>query len=296
MAVRPARKPKAPFVRTALLHLAAASGVTVAMIAGGATVSCGNPPMMDDCPSSVPSSGTRCDGRVTCSYPDTYCGSSAPTEARCTDGRWELTSQVSCNPPPPDYFDSGTFDDTGSIDVGGDVAADATTDARTRTDVCPTTEPVLGASCDVTANKICPFANLCPLPGATTSSTNSWRCSATGAWTFDQKLATPIACPTSAPKDGEACGCAMYLPKTCTWSSSCGPATGTCDGATQKWKMAFASCGDAGSPDTKSDARSDTATSDAPASDAPAAETRDAAEPASDAAADALTEDAPLAD
>ncbi len=194
---------------------------TVATLVAGAAFGCSNPPGADNCPAERPTDGTACsDPRVSCIYSARGCEGSdrALERATCHEGKWQLKSEgVSCNPPNP-------MPDTG-VDAGD----------------CPAREPAIGAAC--TASR-CSYANLCPLPGATTHATNSYTCTG-GKWVFDLDITAPIACPKVEPRDGEACGCAMYLPPSCAYPGACGSSSATCDGATQKWSVKSSPC-DAG--------------------------------------------------
>jgi hypothetical protein len=195
---------------------------TVASLVAGAGMGCANPPYTEvNCPSDRPTSGTDCsDPRVSCTYSAPGCeqSTSALVTATCHEGKWQLQSKgVSCNPPNP-MPDSG-------VDAAG----------------CPANEPAIGSTCTVTR---CSYANLCPLSGAASKTTNSYFCSG-GKWVFENDALAPIACPTVKPRDGEACGCAMYLPPSCSYAGACGSDTAKCDGATQKWSVIASPC-DAG--------------------------------------------------
>ena len=182
--------------------------------------SCGNPPYVDNCPAERPIEGTDCtDARSSCSYSAPGCegSTSALVRATCHEGKWQFQSYgVSCNPPNP-------MPDSGVVDSG----------------TCPTKEPVIGSSC---TSGVCSYENLCPL---VTAKTNTYRCNA-GKWSFDNSLESPIACPKMEPGNGEACGCAMYLPATCSYVGACASDTAKCDAATQKWIVTPGAC-DAGS-------------------------------------------------
>lgn len=196
--------------------------VTVASVVVSAAA-CGNPPPPSvNCPEARPTSGTDCDDpSVSCSYSAAGCegSTSARERATCVGGKWVLRSEgVSCNPP---FWD----------DTGVDSASDSGT--------CPAVEPAIGAACTSTGR--CTYNNLCPLPGAAGIATNGYRCSG-GKWTFESTLESPIECPKVKPRDGEACGCAMYLPPSCSYPGSCGSDSATCDGATQKWSVSAAMC------------------------------------------------------
>jgi len=252
------RRVRAPFVTT----------VASVVIAGAAfgTNACGpNPPSAEDCPLDTPTSGDKCYGSSSCYYDTAGCEGSLSnwTHASCNDGKWLVRQEgASCNPPNP-------MPDASPVETAVEAGA------------CPTNEPAIGSACSASA--ICSYQNLCPQTSAIKS--NTYRCSG-GKWTFDSTLESPIECPKTEPRNGEACGCAMYLPSKCTYAGTCGSDEAVCDGATQRWIVKAPICADAGGGDAPSDAPA----SDAPASDAPASETTPsadaAAETASDAAAD----------
>jgi hypothetical protein len=182
----------------------------VTIVSGAATLlgGCANPPYVDNCPADRPTEGTACtDTRSSCSYSAPGCegSTSALVRATCTDGKWKFQSYgVSCNPPNP-MPDSG-------VDAG----------------TCPAQEPAIGSACTGT---VCTYQNLCPLISI---EKNTYRCIG-GKWSFENSLESPIECPKTAPKNGEACGCAMYLPATCSYAGACGSDSAKCDGATQRW-------------------------------------------------------------
>jgi hypothetical protein len=195
--------------------------VTIAVL--GATAGCSNPPYVDLCPAERPSHGTACDNpQVSCSYSAPGCEGSTSARVRvtCEDRKWVHRSEgVSCNPP---FWP----EDTGVADSG----------------TCPKSEPAIGAAC--TGSDRCSYNNLCPLPGAAGIPTNVYRC-AGGKWTFENNLESPIECPKMGPRDGEPCGCAMYLPAACLYVGACGSDSAKCDGATQRWIVTPGMC-DAG--------------------------------------------------
>jgi hypothetical protein len=218
---------RAPFVTT-----------VASVVFAGAALSgsaCGpNPPEPADCPLDTPSSGATCYGHSTCYYDTPGCEgvSSTWTTAACAAGKWQVAEGgSSCNPPMP--FDSGTID----VSTDADSAA------------CPKDEPAIGAACDGTA--LCSYQNLCPQTSG--FKTNTYRC-ASGKWSFDNTLESPIDCPKTEPRDGEACGCAMYLPSKCSYAGTCGSDEAICDGATQKWIVKAATCSDGGTDAPASDA------------------------------------------
>lgn len=180
------------------------------------------PPYVPECPYSVPTDGSSCYQSQTCYYEPTGCSSSF-IQATCTGGRWYVP-------------DTGRCDDAGT---------DATADAGT----CPKDEPAIGSACSGTAT--CSYTNLCPL---VPMKTNPYRCIG-GKWSFDATLESPIACPKDQPRDGQACGCAMYLPSKCAYTTSSCSVDAVCDGATQRWKVGSCASTDAGS-DASSDAAS----------------------------------------
>lgn len=251
------RRVRAPFVTT-----------VASVVLAGAALSgsaCGpNPPEPADCPLDTPNNGDSCYGKGSCYYDTPGCegSSSTWTRATCMSGEWQIRQEgASCNPPFP--FDSG------SVEVSTDVATDA--------GPCPTSEPAIGAACDGAA--ICSYQNLCPQTSG--FKTNTYRCIA-GKWSFENTLESPIDCPKTEPRDGEACGCAMYLPSKCSYAASCGSNDAVCDGATQKWVVKAATCTDAGSDAPGSETTPASDATDETTSDAAASETT----PASDAATD----------
>jgi hypothetical protein len=128
---------------------------------------------------------------------------------------------------------------------------------------------------------VCEYTNLCPLVAA---KTNPYRC-VDGQWSFDAKF-EPIACPAQ-PHDGQACGCAMYLPSRCTYATSCGNVDAVCDGATQRWTVSSCATADAGT-DAALDAApaADASADDASVGDADPASDPSDADPASEVSAD----------
>jgi len=227
------RRIRAPFVTTAASVVLAG-----AALSGSA---CGpNPPMADDCPLDTPSNGSSCYGKSSCYYDTAGCegSSSTWTRATCVDGDWQVKQEgASCNPPFPM--------DSGAVETSTDAAA------------CPTTEPVIGSACAAAAT--CSYQNLCPQTSG--MKTNTYRCIGS-KWVFESTLESPIECPKTEPRNGEACGCAMYLPAKCSYAGSCGSNEAVCDGATQKWIVSSSTCSDAGddapaSSDAPADAPSD---------------------------------------
>lgn len=218
-----------------------------------------DPPTVPACPSWEPTPSSWCSQAVTCYYPPSD-GCSSYVQASCVDHAWWVSS------------------DGCAKDAGPDVSTD------TSSGTCPSAEPAIGAAC--TGSSSCSYTNLCPLVSV---KSNAYRCIA-GKWTFEDSLESPVACPTAQPHDGEACGCAMYLPAKCSYTAKCGSIAAVCDGATQRWKV----------PSCASDAGTDAST-DAPVStdastDASAEASTDAsAEASTDASAEAST-DAPSAD
>jgi hypothetical protein len=229
------RRVRAPFVTTL-------ASVVIAISGGG----CGpNPPMAaDDCPMDTPNHADSCSARSTCYYDTAGCegSSSTWTKASCVGGEWSVQQEgSSCNPPFP--MDSG--------------AAETSSDADAPAG-CPTNEPAINSACDAIAT--CSYANLCPQTSGI--KTNIYHCTA-GKWRFEDSLESPIDCPKAEPKNGEACGCAMYLPAKCTYGSN----DAVSDGATQKWIVK-----------APSDAGADAATSSDAGIDAPASTDASAAD------------------
>lgn len=206
------------------------------------------PPPVPDCPYSVPTDGSSCYQSQTCYYEPTGCSSSF-LQATCASGRWFVSGSGACP-------DAGT---------------DATSDAGT----CPKDEPAIGSACTGTAT--CSYQNLCPL---VPMKTNPYRCIG-GKWSFDATLESPIDCPKDQPRDGQACGCAMYLPSKCAYTTSCGSVDAVCDGATQRWKVGSCASADAGSSDAASPSDAGSSSDAASSSD-----TSPSADASSDAASD----------
>jgi len=230
---------------TSIRHASAMRSLVV-LLAPLALASCGphwseavdEPPTIADCPSFLPVSGSSCSQYRTCYYEPVGCSTSF-TQATCSGGRWRILG------------DGGAC-----VDSGTDSKTDAKTDGGTTS--CPAGEPAIGSACSGTS--ACTYDNLCPLISL---KSNTYRCIG-GKWSFDNTLESPIDCPKAQPNDGQACGCAMYLPSKCAYSSKCGSVDAVCDGATQRWKVAACSSTDAGAADSATDAAS---ASDASASD-----------------------------
>ncbi|MBI2388144.1 MAG: hypothetical protein HYV09_00895 [Deltaproteobacteria bacterium] len=198
----------------------------------------------------------------------------------------EMDRDYDVEPPPP-YDPCGGGPcyppypyDSGPVDTGADLGADTANPAD-----CPKTEPAIGSACSTKST--CAYENLCPLIPI---ETNYYSCDS-GKWSFGSKLLDgPISCPKDTPRDGQACGCAMYLPSKCSYTAACGLADAVCDGATQKWSVKSPTCSDAGASDG---AAGDAAPSETGAADAatdetpPVADAAEDAPPAADAGGDA---------
>ncbi|WP_437736320.1 hypothetical protein [Sorangium sp. So ce1335] len=73
---------------------------------------CNPPPPPPACPDEMPKRGSRCNAvDLACAYVD---GCDNPIGTRCVDGAWQVESEVSCNPPPPEEDCPSWMPDTGT--------------------------------------------------------------------------------------------------------------------------------------------------------------------------------------
>lgn len=218
------------------------------------------PPTVPVCPSWEPRPGSWCAQATTCYYPPSD-GCSSYVQASCVDHAWWVSSEG----------------------CGKDAGPDVSTDTSTGT--CPTAEPAIGAAC--TGSLSCSYTNLCPLVSV---KSNAYRCIG-GKWTFEDSALAPADCPKVQPHDGEACGCAMYLPARCSYTTAKCSIDALCDGATQRWKVP--SCAtDAGtdaSAETGTDASAEASTDASAETSTDAASSETATDAATEASADAST-------
>jgi hypothetical protein len=184
---------------------------------GGPDIGNPPPPPTKTCPTEQPVLGSACrvDPSAYCEY-GSCTSSTRPIVMKCTPdpstfnetSTWQESGGSTCNPPP----------------------------------VCPEVA-YEGAPCKPGFGE-CRYPDMCPAIPKDAPIYVSWGC-------FDGKLVrratTPdyvVACPATAPRDGDPCLCASHYAAPCTYGDCGGTPTTTaqCDGKTNTWSVSTLSC------------------------------------------------------
>lgn len=177
-----------------------------------------NPPPLPTmtCPTVQPELGSKCrvDSSVYCNY-GTCSSSSRPVTMKCevdpatSSEVWRESGGTSCNPPP----------------------------------VCPA-EPYEGAPCKPGFGD-CRYPDMCDArPSPHYTDTTSWWCAGDKLRRSVKTTDYVVACPATAPRDGDPCLCAGHYAAPCSYGDCGGSPTinARCDEKTNKWSVATLSC------------------------------------------------------
>jgi len=116
---------------------------------------------------------------------------------------------------------------------------------------CPMSPPELPKDMlcghNLTHTETCTYVDSCP--DKPTDAIKRFTCGSGGEFNYwrDDSTKYEVACPSVAPKNGDACPCAGHYPKAGCTFGACGEIDAQCDLATMKWKIVTKPCaGDAG--------------------------------------------------